>query len=508
MIDSAARTDADMTRLTVYVIAGALLLRLLLSTLVGLGTDEIYTVAIARQLSWSYFDHPPLHQWLAHASARLLSEGRAVRLPFIVLFSGTAWLLFLLTRRLYGAAAGFWAVVTLNLAGFFTLSAGSWVVPDGPLLFMLALAAVALGRQFFPASGERTSPSINWLLAGAALGLAGLAKYHAAIVAVGVVLFLLLTERGRQELTRPVTWLAAALAAAIVAPVLIWNAGNGWASFLFQAGRSQGAAFAPWLAPLSLVAQAGWLLPWVFVPVATGAWLAWKNERDRRFWFLAALGAPTIAVFTVLPIFGNLGLPHWAMPGWFFVMPLAGLHLSRLTATSQRPWRWARISAAGSVMVLLLVGSQAATGWLGRLIPAVSRNDPTIEVFGWDQLGPQLQAAGLLGNGRFVVSDSWQNAGRIDVALAGAATVMPGTLDPRHYAFTVDQRRLLGRDAVLIVRVRREAQMREALKDHFAGLGPSIAVALGRGGLREIELVAIPATNFTKPLPWAYGQPR
>ncbi|MCX7323741.1 MAG: glycosyltransferase family 39 protein [Hyphomicrobiales bacterium] len=497
-----------MTGLTISVIGAALALRVLLAGLIGLGTDEIYTVAIARQLSWSYFDHPPLHQWLAHVSALAFGEGRAVRLPFIFLFAGTSWLLFLLTRRLYGAAAGFWAVVTLNLAGFFTLSAGSWVVPDGPLLFMLALAAFALGRQFFPTGEESPAPLANWLLAGLALGGAGLAKYHAALVAVGIALFLLATPRGRTELSRPALWLAAGLAVLLVLPVLIWNAANGWASFLFQAGRSHGAGFAPWLAPLSLVAQAGWLLPWVFVPLATGLWLAWTIARDQRFWFLMALSLPTITVFTLLPMFGNLGLPHWAMPGWFFVMPLAGLYLSRLSGTSERPWRWARTSAIGSVLVLLLVGSQAATGWLGRIIPGVSRNDPTIEVFGWDQIGPQLQAAGLLDGGRFIVADSWQNAGRIDVALAGRMIVMPGTLDPRHYAFLVDQPRLLGRDAVLIVRVRREAQMRETLKDHFGSLGPSIPVALGRGGLKEIDLVAIPATNFIKPLSWAYGRAR
>ena len=508
MMRSATRTDADMTGLTISVIGAALALRLLLAGLIGLGTDEIYTVAIARQLSWSYFDHSPLHQWLAHVSALAFGEGRAVRLPFIFLFAGTSWLLFLLTRRLYSAAAGFWAVVTLNLAGFFTLSAGSWVVPDGPLLFMLALAAFALGRQFFPTGEESPAPLANWLLAGFALGGAGLAKYHAALVAVGIALFLLATPRGRAELSRPTLWLAAGLAVLLVSPVLIWNAANGWASFLFQAGRSHGAGFAPWLAPLSLVAQAGWLLPWVFVPLATGLWLAWTTARDRRFWFLMALSLPTITVFTLLPMFGNLGLPHWAMPGWFFVMPLTGLYLSRLSGTSERPWRWARISAIGSVLVLLLVGSQAATGWLGRIIPGVLRNDPTIEVFGWDQIGPQLQAAGLLDGGRFIVADSWQNAGRIDVALAGRMIVMPGTLDPRHYAFLVDQPRLLGRDAVLIVRVRREAQMRETLKDHFGSLGPSIPVALGRGGLKEIDLVAIPATNFIKPLSWAYGRAR
>jgi hypothetical protein len=488
------------------VIAGALGLRLLMAAAIGLGTDEIYTVAVSRSLSWSYFDHPPLHQWITHATASLLGEGRQVRLPFIGLFALTSWLLFRLTGRLYGDAAGFWAVVSLNLAGFFTLSAGSWIVPDGVLLLMLAIAALALVRQFFPQAEDVPTPWLNWLVAGAALGLAGLSKYHAALAAMGVAVFVLATPEGRRALRHPAPWAGAMLAGIIVLPVLLWNAQNGWASFLFQAARSQGAGFAPWLVPASLAAQAGWLLPWVFVPLVSGLWLGWQSLRDRRFGFLMALALPAIAVFTLTPAFGNLGLPHWAMPGWFFVMPLAGLALAKLAETSSRPVRWARISALGSVIVLALLASQAATGWLGRIIPNLSRHDPTLETFGWDQVRGQLGAQQIsLDQGRFIVADSWQNAGRIDVALAGSVLVMPGTGDPRHYAFIIDQTALIGRGAIVLVRARRETMMRQQLAGHFASLGPAQPIRLGRGGQVEIELVAFVASGFAKPLPWAYG---
>lgn len=474
---------------------------------IGLGTDEIYTVAISRSLSWSYFDHPPLHQWITHATALLLGEGRQVRLPFILLFAGTSWLLFSLTARLYGEAAGFWAVVALNLAGFFTLSAGSWIVPDGVLLFMLALAATTLAREFFPKPGDRSPSLANWLIIGTALGLAGLSKYHATLFALGLAVYLVATASGRRALTQPAPWISAVLALALVSPVLVWNAQNGWVSFLFQSARTQGAGFTPWLVPASLLAQAGWLLPWVFVPLASGLWLGWKAHRDARFWFLMALSLPAIMIFTLTPAFGNLGLPHWAMPGWFFVMPLAGLYLAGMAANSPKPVRWARNSAIGSVIVLGLLASQAATGWLGRIIPNLSRNDPTLETFGWDQLALRLDQAGLSQpTGRFIISDSWLTAGRIDVALGGSRTVLPGTNDPRHFAFIVNQHILLGRDAIILVRARREAQMRAILAPHFASLGAGVPVSLGRRGLSEIELMAIPATGFAKPLSWPYGR--
>ncbi len=101
---------------------------------------------MARRLDLSYFDHPPLHQWIAHFAALAFGEGAATRLPFIALFAATGWLIFALTRRLFGARAGLIAFVALNLTPFFFASAGSWVVPDGALDFALAGAAATLAR--------------------------------------------------------------------------------------------------------------------------------------------------------------------------------------------------------------------------------------------------------------------------------------------------------------------------------------------------------------------------
>jgi 4-amino-4-deoxy-L-arabinose transferase-like glycosyltransferase len=496
----------DPARAALAVILAALVVRLALGLAVDLGTDETYTVAVSRTLSWSYFDHPPLHQWITHVSATLFGEGRLARLPFILLFAGTGWLIFRLTAHLFEAQAGFWAVVALNLAAFFTLSAGSWIVPDGVLLFFLALAANAAARALFPPEEEAPAPWRDWLTVGLALGLAGLSKYHAAFVGLGLAGFLLGSATGRRALGHPAPYVAAVAAAIIVSPVIFWNAANGWVSFLFQAGRSQGDGFAPWLAGVSLLAQAGWLLPWVFAWAVLGVMAGWRM-RDPRAAFLLALGLPTIVLFTLTPMFGNLGLPHWAMPGWFLLMPLAGVHLARRFAADGAPAVWARRAALGSLAVLALAVVQAATGVLARLHPAVSRNDPTLELFGWGELPARLKAAGLdpVAEGRFLIADGWLTAGRMDVAFGADATVMPASSDPRHFAFLVDQRRLIGQDALVIVRARREAQVRGWLAGHFGALGPATPITLGRGGMAEIPLVAFPARGFAKPVAWPYG---
>src|ERR1700728_4023875 len=114
------------------VILGFALARVALAYSLDFGIDEAYTLTIARRLDWSYFDHPPLHQWIAHFAAQALGESAAARLPFIALVAAAGWLLFALTRALFGARAGLWAVFALNATPFFFASAGDWIVPDGP----------------------------------------------------------------------------------------------------------------------------------------------------------------------------------------------------------------------------------------------------------------------------------------------------------------------------------------------------------------------------------------
>ena len=128
----------------------------------GLGVDECYGIGVSHDLDLSYFDHPPLIYWITHFSIPLLGDGRALRLPFVALFSGTSWLVFLFTRRLFGAVSGFWAVLSLNLSAFFTL-AGGWIVPDGPLMFCL------VGGGLQPVAGAVPDASGRASQAGVAL---------------------------------------------------------------------------------------------------------------------------------------------------------------------------------------------------------------------------------------------------------------------------------------------------------------------------------------------------
>src|SRR5215472_329955 len=164
--------------------------RLMFAASLGLGIDESYMVAVGRKLQLSYFDHPPLAWWIAWGAAHLTGSESAVvvRLPFIALFALTTFLMYRVGVVLFDPEAGLWAAVVLNLAPVLGVTAGTWVLPDGPLfaalLGFLACLIPALRSDERPSWG-------SWLAAGASAGLALCSKYSAVLTLIGAAAFLL-----------------------------------------------------------------------------------------------------------------------------------------------------------------------------------------------------------------------------------------------------------------------------------------------------------------------------
>ena len=273
------------------------LLRFLVAASTGLGVDESYAVVVARQFSLSYFDHPPLHFWIAGTMAKLAHSENAdvVRFPFVVCFAATTWLMYRITARFFGENAGAAAALLLNISAVFSVTTGGWVLPDGPLmLFMLASVAVVADILFESAGPRmmRGSDTFRWIVAGVFAGLAMLSKYHGVFVLAGTFLFLLTSAPHRNWLARPGPYLGAAIACAMFAPVLLWNRQHGWVSFVFQGGRATGRGGLHLDTMLaSLGGQAGYVLPWIWVPLVVVLWGALRaGPRDALRWFLAVRG--------------------------------------------------------------------------------------------------------------------------------------------------------------------------------------------------------------------------
>ena len=496
------RPDAAKDRFAAAIVVGFLVARLAFALLVGLGVDESYTLAISRTLNLSYFDHPPLHQWIVHSAAIALGEGFGARLPFILLFAATGWFYYRMTTDLFGARAALVALFALNVSPFFFASAGTWIVPDGPLLFGLAAAAWALSRLFFGAPVDRSGIWVLCLAAGVGVGLAGLSKYIAALSVLGLIAFIVLSPRQRRWLLDPAPYVAAAITLAMIAPVIVWNARHGWVSFGFQGERAALGGFRPAQFLVMALGEIAFLLPWLAVALALALAAAWRARGDERRLFLLCLAVPPIVVFTLTPLWGGRGQPHWTMPGWFFAFALLGAWVEERKVADRSLRRWAFVSAGTLAAVAALFAIQTATGWPFRLLPMrPGVADPTLESFDWRGLrdAPALHPAPA-----FVLSDKWSEAGKIALALGPDIPVFVISDDPRGWAFVAGGDGLVGRDGVLVARASELPVAEAKAAPLVRSLGAPQALALTRHGQTAIDLALVPVHGLTRTLPLPY----
>ncbi len=260
---------------------GLLAMQVLAAQRLELTFDEAYYTLWSRSLSFGYLDHPPMVALLIRVSTALFGDSElGVRALSLLLVGAMPALIAFIAWRLFGSAEKAALAALMWIAMPLVAIGALFVTPDAPLVvfWTLGLAAlVALWR-----TGQR-----RWLLAmGLALGLALQSKFTAAFFAAGVVLALIATPSLRRWLVSPALFAGLAVALAIFAPFVVWNAGHGWATFAKQLGRAPPHGFAPYYLAEFLVAQIGLINPLVFaalIPaVAAIPWRAPVAARSRR----------------------------------------------------------------------------------------------------------------------------------------------------------------------------------------------------------------------------------
>lgn len=533
-------------RLVWWIIGVGTALRFGLAAALGLGVDESYMVATARQLHLSYFDHPPMAWWLTHASIALFgSESHlAARLPFVALFALTSWLIYRITARAFGEAEGLVAAGFLNLSPVFSLSGGSWVLPDGPLLCALAAAAYCLVRVLLEPVGGRDAWRW-WLGAGATTGIGLLSKYQAILFFAGAFLFLLARPGQRGWLRRVEPYAAAVLATALFAPVVVWNARHGWASFAFQLGRAGSShPVGVWhrLGALAtnVAGQAAWIFPWIWVPLVWALVSAFRRRpAEDRYWLFACLAVVPVALFTGVSLGGQPGLPHWPASGYLFCFPLLGaivmqyfrrqvVHvrlagpsegaITRGTAAStfghalrsSENWRalrplgwWIGSSIVAFIVLTGAAASIALTGWPELVFPSWPANrDPTVEALDWRELPHGLDSLGVLARpNTFIAGTSWVQTGKASYALGPKTPVLCLCADPREFGFEYDQRDFLGQDAVIVDRLPARHDLIARFAPYFERVTWLGNITIRRFGVPVFEVGVYVGHKFVRPVP-------
>jgi 4-amino-4-deoxy-L-arabinose transferase-like glycosyltransferase len=389
----------------------------------GLGIDESYMVVAGRgPLQLGYFDHPLISWWMVRTMADATGSEASwiVRLPFIVMFAGSTWLMAKLTATIFTPRAGLWAAIALNLSPVFTLSTGGWVLPDGPLTFFLLAASLCLVNAL-PGRGW-----LWWLGAGLCAGLAMLSKYTAMLTLGGAVIYLLTQKQHRAWLTRPQPYAAALVALAVFSPVILWNLENHWASLAFQGGRAAPARLDLFGPVRTALGEAVFVLPWIWASLLWAGWRAVRQGQSVwRGWLLVCLAAPPILLFVIVSLWSRNVLFHWAAPGYLMLFPLFGAWLAEHATWGNhalaRSARWtAGILASLAAIAVLVVWIDPANG--------------VEQARDWTGLRGQLAARNLLGTP--VAATSWSEAGKIGIGLGPSEPIYCLNVDAREFRFS------------------------------------------------------------------------
>jgi hypothetical protein len=506
-----------------WLIAVSALLRFVVAWGNGLCVGESFYFSCAHHPSLSYFSHPPLSILLGTLSLQVSGEvGRlALRWPFIVLFAGTTWLMFLLGRRLFGPWPGFHAALLLNLSPIFSLSVGVFFQPEGTLMFFSLACVWCLAHLLVGPPPRR--PLAWWAAAGAMLGLGMLSKYAAVLLVAGAGLHVLTSRDQRRWLRHPGPYLALAIAGLLFSPVLVWNAQHHWASFIFQGTRgieAYNGIHLDWVL-INITGQAVALLPWLWAALVVELVTSFGRrppQPERRF--VAWLAVLPIVFFTGVAAYAATSTQHfhWPTPGYLLLLLPLGDTLYRGLARGKSVYRWSlRATAVVSVVLMAGITTHIGTGWLRDLPMLAARPgesqdptdpaDPTFECVDYTSLERAFAERGLLDRKDiFVFSDWWILAGKIDYGLKGKLPVLAFTRhdNPRDFAFFDRSERWLGKDGIFVT-TKTPEQVAARFGRYFARITPVGQVDVGRAGRAEFTFTLYRCENLLMPYPQPYG---
>ncbi len=513
--------DRNASRYTFLVLFACLIARLFIAAFTGLGTGESYYFRGSMEPSLSYFDQPPLFFWLSTLSSKILGMSAfSLRLPAILLFAGTNWLLFKITERLFNASAGFYAVVLINLSAVFTISIGNWFQPDAPLMFFWILTAWCFVQLLFPkgpdyfTEGKNRSKAYRWwLLAGVSMGLTTLSKYHILFLLAGVFLFILTTPVHRHWLKHPGPYLALLINFVFALPILVWNYQHHWASFIFQGSRvSTEESFRlhfDWFFR-SIGGQALWLLPWIWLPLIVQLFRSYQWRNTLSYWFSFCTAVLPIVFFTVVTLWSNLQFHfHWQAPGYMMLFAPLGEAVRRNLAWEgkmrKRTAGWLKASAVLTIASITVMAIHMKTGfwtWYGPKWFANSfgeKTDPTIDGNDYEDLRVRFENEGWINDPNlFVGTPRWWLNGKVDWALKGKKEVLCFNNDARNYAYFSDPLDWTGKNAIIVGRGHNDNILRD-VAPFFDEVVRLEDVAIKRADVTELTLEIFYGKNFHIP---------
>ena len=306
-----------------------------------LANDEAYYHMFAENISWGYFDHPPMTALLVWLGEHLFGGEFGVRFFFTLLQPLYLFVFWRIIRPTDADRRDAGLFVMLSAATLMLQLYGFIAVPDGPL--MMTAVLFLLTFKWFT-EGRRAA----WLWMGVAMALMAYSKYHGALV----VLFALAATPPRVFL-RPTLYLSGAVALLLLVPHFVWQYEHDWASLAYHlAGRN--SVFRPGYVAEYLLNLLVVFNPF-FVPLYVRSWIAVKpqNAVERALRFIPA----AFIVFFLLSTLRGYVQPQWVIVAVF------GLLYTLFTYARRHPRTLRYLMRMGWVTLALIALTRLVMIW-------------------------------------------------------------------------------------------------------------------------------------------------
>lgn len=359
------------------IVFGFQLFRLLLLPFMGLMPQDAYYHFYGENLSLSYFDHPGMIGYILRVFTEVFGQSVfVVKLADFVVTSLTLFSFYKLSTYFLSKTKALRALVLISSTLCFSiLSFNS--TPDIPLLLFWTLSIISLYKAIFEQN------KWHWIFAGVLMGLAFDSKYTAILLPIGLLAFLVFSNKYRKLFFSPWFWISLLISVAAAFPVWWWNYQNEFASFAFQGSNRTGTISEFKISPNfffgAIAHQLFLLLPILFAVFITftfkfikRALLKFKLPNAKTLFLLAFFVPTFVGFFALTPVYWVK--MNWLMPSYITGILIAAIFISK---------KLTRIQVYISVGIHVLVAAQI----LFNLVP-IKSDDTWI---GWEELAMETE---------------------------------------------------------------------------------------------------------------------
>ena len=385
--------------------------RLVLADKFGLGVDESHYFLYSRHLAWGYFDHPPMVAFLPALTTLFGENVFYIRLGPIICSTLSLIVMRYLALALYrDERVAFSAAILLLLMPYQHLLMVA-LLPDAPLNLFWCGTLLMCWRAM------QTDRMVPWILAGLFFGGALLSKYHAVLLPLCLLGYLITSPNHRFWLAKLQPYVAVLVGLAVFVPNILWNANHDWISYGYQLGRSSNAElnFGKFL--LAIGGQFGVWSPGIFgLLIAAFVFIIRQKKLNAADRFVVWTSLPVFAFFCGTGLTSKI-LPHWTSVGWWTgAIAIAAVMVKKIEQPGRSGIRWRRWSltaaAAGLVMSAVLYVAlwwpiaDPLYSWARQVSLNINQHIPSIkplkpfeigydlsnELFGWDTIAHQVES--------------------------------------------------------------------------------------------------------------------